>query len=73
MTAYEFYMIDKNKGKTLIGILPERRTVQERINDESIMNWAKLAFGNTLGTKNVFYERIIVCQDEVENYYPRET
>ncbi len=72
MTVYEFYVRDKAKGKTLIGILPERRRVHERITHDSIMNWAKLTFGRTFDLKEIFYDMVTLCQDEFGNYYPGE-
>ena len=40
MRAYEFYLREKGEDH-LIGILPERRKNQERITQETIMNWGK--------------------------------
>ncbi len=71
MTAYEFYVIDKTKGKSLIGILPERRKAQERINDDSIRNWAKLVFGGIFDPKDIFFEKVAIYKDSCGNYYPR--
>jgi hypothetical protein len=39
MVAYEFYRRLKTGAEQLIGILPERRTVSERVTQQSIMNW----------------------------------
>jgi len=58
MVAYEFYMKDGEKGEKLLGILPERRTDPERISQDSIMNWAKMAFCNTLDIHKIFFIRI---------------
>jgi len=43
MTAYEF---DGSGELYLIGVLPERRSDQERITDESIINWARSLLGD---------------------------
>ncbi len=72
MIVYEFYVRDKTKGKTLIGILPERRKVRERITHDSIMNWARLTFDHSFDLKEIFYDTITLCQDEFGNYYPEE-
>jgi len=39
MVAYEFYLRDPKDEFHLMGILPERRKVLERITEESIMRW----------------------------------
>ena len=41
MVAYQIYLWDAIKGFELVGGLPERRRNQERITDESIINWAR--------------------------------
>ena len=58
MVAYEFYMKDEERGDRLLGILPERRTNPERINADSIMNWAKMAFSNNLDSSKIFFVQI---------------
>ncbi len=45
MIAYEFYL-RQDEEDHLIGILPERRKIKERITQESIINWAKIIIGN---------------------------
>ena len=42
MVVYEFYWYDLEKGYQLIGVLPERRQNPTRINQESVLNWAKI-------------------------------
>ncbi len=49
MTAYEFYSRDESGEVHLIGVLPERRRDQERITDESIINWARSLLGEESG------------------------
>ncbi len=46
MVAYEFYRRRDRRGDQLIGILPERRRNQERITQDSIMNWVRALLGN---------------------------
>jgi len=58
MVAYEFYLRDGESGEKLLGILPERRTDPERISQESIMNWAKMAFSNSLDVNKIFFVQI---------------
>jgi hypothetical protein len=41
MVVYKLYRHDQAEEPHLIGILPERRKDQERITDESILNWGK--------------------------------
>ena len=72
MTAYEFYVVDKTRGRRLIGILPEKRVAQERITHESIMNWANLTFGNIHSLQDIFFKRITVAQNGFGNYYSKE-
>jgi hypothetical protein len=48
MTAYEYYWRDED-GDNLIGILPERRQSQERINEQSVVSWLRTIVGDTLG------------------------
>ena len=55
MVAYEFYARDEERGVQLLGILPERRRDAVRVNQESIMNWAKMAFGNIVDAKKIFF------------------
>jgi hypothetical protein len=58
MVAYEFYAKDEEQGDKLLGILPERRRDAVRVNQESIMNWAKMAFGNIVDAKRIFFVRV---------------
>ena len=58
MTAYEFYSRDESGELHLIGVLPERRCDQERITDESVINWARSLLGDESGVNNVSYSTI---------------
>lgn len=55
MIAYEFYWRDDADNIHLIGILPERRKSQERITQESILNWVRQAIGNNHFTREDIY------------------
>ena len=57
MIFYKFYLRDETEGDKLIGVLPERRTIPERRDRESIVRWHRLLFGNTLDTKDVYFIR----------------
>ncbi len=54
MVVYRFYWRGPINSHQLIGVLPERRKAIVRITQESIMNWGKIYFGNTLGMDNIF-------------------
>ena len=58
MIAYEFYIKDQERGNQLLGILPERRKTPERVNRDSIMNWAKMAFCNLVDINKIFFIRV---------------
>lgn len=54
MVVYRFYWRDPINGLQLIGTLPERRKGIGRITQESLINWGKIYFSNTLGIDNIF-------------------
>ncbi len=63
MIAYEFYLRAENweDEDRLIGVLPERRTDQQRITHQSIMNWARLLVPENVVTENrIYFNRIDV-------------
>ena len=60
MVAYEFYRGGPEKGYHLIGVLPERRFHSERINNESIMNWARGLLSDHVKRKEVFFIQVEV-------------
>jgi hypothetical protein len=70
MTAYEFYCRDGSGGLYLIGVLPERRSDQERITDESIINWARDLLGDESGVNNISYSTIKLEKSNNGNFYP---
>jgi len=57
MIAYEIYQCDPSGEDRLLGILPERRRKLERINKESVMNWARLLVNSEM-TDKFFNENI---------------
>lgn len=70
MVAYEFYIRDEQRGDRLLGILPERRKDRERVNPDTIINWAKVVFSKTVDVKRVFFVRIIL-ENNGEDYHSR--
>ena len=70
MTAYEFYSRDESGDPYFIGVLPERRIAQERITDESIINWARSLLGDESGVNNISYSTIRLEKSENGNFYP---
>ena len=70
MTAYEFYSRDESGELHLIGVLPERRSDQERITDESIINWARGLLGDESGVNNISCRTIRLEKSEDGNFYP---
>ncbi len=58
MTAYEFCSRDEWGELHLMGVLRERRRNQERITDESIVNWAKSLLGDESRVNNISYSTI---------------
>ena len=55
MVVYEVYVRCERDGGEFLGALPERRTDKERVNSESIVNWAKSIFDGTIDTSRVFF------------------
>jgi len=60
MVAYEFYWRDWAGNEHLLGILPERRKKQERITEESIINWGKRIVIDNSSVKDIFFTQIQV-------------
>ncbi len=58
MLAYEFYWLDDTEKAHFIGILPERRKKPERITEESILNWGKMAVGENTEVKEMYYVKV---------------
>ena len=55
MVVYDVYVRREDDRREFLGALPERRTDRERVNSESIMNWAKSIFDETIDTSRVFF------------------
>jgi len=56
MLAYKFYLRDAMENCfDHVGVLPERRMDQERITDESIVNWGREYFGKDAKGKDIFF------------------
>ena len=55
MIAYEFYSCDHEGKEDLIGILPERRKKQERITQESILEWGRKVIGDNSEVKDLYF------------------
>ena len=70
MTAYEFYFHHESGEFHLIGVLPERRSDQERITDESIINWARSLLGDESWVNNISYSTIKLEKSNNGNFYP---
>jgi hypothetical protein len=70
MLVYEFYFRHKIKGNELIGILPERRRT-ERVTQESIMNWAKIVFSDTLDINCVYFVPVTLEKNVFGYYFPK--
>jgi hypothetical protein len=70
MTAYEFYWRDAIEGYHLIGILPERRKIPERITRESIVNWGRIILGDTLDLSNLSFAQVTIHENTGRIFYP---
>jgi hypothetical protein len=60
MVAYEFYWRDTAGNEHLLGILPERRKKQERITEESIINWGRRIVIDNSSVKDIYFTQIQV-------------
>jgi len=58
MSAYQFYCMGEDGKNHLIAILPERRRNPERINDWSILNWAKEVIGNGCNWQSIYFVEV---------------
>ena len=45
MVVYKLYSRDEQKKEYFISLLPERRKDQERITEESLVNWSRIVLG----------------------------
>jgi hypothetical protein len=60
MIIYRVYMRGTGNEGELIGIFPERRRNQARINSESVYRWSKVVFGDTVHGRDIFFIRSTV-------------
>ena len=58
MLAYQFYCTGEDGKNHLIAVLPERRRNPERINDWSILNWAKEVIGNACNWQSIYFVEV---------------
>jgi hypothetical protein len=58
MVAYEFFWLNENENIHFLGILPERRKKQERITQESILNWGKMVMGESSEVKDIYFVKV---------------
>jgi hypothetical protein len=58
MVVYKLYMHDQTEEPHLIGILPERRKDQERITEESVLNWGREVLGEHSDFNNFYFVQI---------------
>ncbi len=55
MTAYEFYWRDERGREHLLGILPERRKLDDRITVDSIVKWGKSVISSIADPKQMYF------------------
>ena len=55
VVVYKLYKHDQTEEPHLIGILPERRKDQERITEESVLNWGKEVVGEDSDINNLYF------------------
>jgi hypothetical protein len=55
MVVYEVYVRREHDREEFLGALPERRTDRERVNSQSIVNWAESIFDGTIDTCGLLF------------------
>jgi hypothetical protein len=55
MVVYKLYGCDQKEEPHLVGILPERRENQERISEESVLNWGKEVIGENSDFNDIYF------------------
>ena len=68
MVVYKFYLRDAKNGDIFLGSLPERRKSQQRITEESIINWGRKYFGMNGNDGDIFFIKTVL--EESEKRYP---
>lgn len=66
MLGYQFYCLDEKGKDHLIALLPERRSVPERITDRSIINWAREVIGNGCYGRRIHFVRVNMPEGKQE-------
>ena len=64
MVVYKLYKHDQKEEPHLVGILPERRKKQERISEESVLNWGKEVIGETSDFNDIYCSNRDVGRDQ---------
>ena len=67
MIAYEFYRRDEKGENHFIWTLPERRKNQERITQESIMDWGRKAVVDNTELKDIFFIQVEIDEAQIES------
>ncbi len=62
--VYQFYLWDVMKGFEFIAEFPERRKNQERITDESVINWARAKIGRNLKADDIYFVKVALGEEE---------
>jgi len=66
MVGCQFCCFDEKGEGHLIGILPERRFNSARINDRSVMNWAREIIGNGCHGRRIHFVRVNMPEKDQE-------
>jgi hypothetical protein len=65
--AYVFYWCDGKGINNFIGILPEKRKRQERISQESIINYGRKAIFDNTEAKDISFTQINIDEAEIQS------
>ncbi|MDP2971189.1 MAG: hypothetical protein Q8P64_18565 [Deltaproteobacteria bacterium] len=68
MVTYQFYLWDAIKGFELVGLLAERRRNQDRITDESIINWGRVKFGINMKAEEIYFVKVDLQEGEKRRF-----
>ncbi len=60
MVVYGFYLNDPEGNENLVGILPERRKDTKAITKESVLNWGKIALGDSIDKENIIIKQVTI-------------
>ncbi len=70
MLTYQFYRLDEKGKDHLIGLLPARRSNPQRIDDRSVMNWAREIIGNGCHGRKIHFIRVNIPEMDQEIHQP---